>query len=111
MHPRKARRHQGRGAAANGAVLCSRRRTVCPLVFKQLVGRQRGLHETERSVPLPPWREACHPFTRARPAAINAIKGRLAEPLPMMMWCAAAGAQFVRSFSSSWSADKPQCRG
>ena len=23
----------------------------------------------------------------------------------MMMWCAAAGAQFVRSFSSSWSAE------
>ena len=29
----------------------------------------------------------------------------------MMPWCAAANAQFVRSFSSSWSADKPQCRG
>ena len=28
------------GAAANAAVVCSRRRTVCPLIFKQLVGRQ-----------------------------------------------------------------------
>ena len=29
----------------------------------------------------------------------------------MMPWCAAEGVQFVRSFSSSWSTDKPQCCG
>ena len=42
MHPGKAccRHRATRGAAANAAVACRRRRTVCPLVFKQLVGRQ-----------------------------------------------------------------------
>ena len=29
----------------------------------------------------------------------------------MMPWCVAEGPQFVRSFSSNWSTDKPQCYG
>ena len=38
---RECRSHKAtRGAAANAAVVCRCSRTVCPLVFKQLVGRQ-----------------------------------------------------------------------
>ena len=39
MHPRKACHHHlaTPSAAANDAVVCHRRRTVCPLIFRQLV--------------------------------------------------------------------------
>ena len=41
MHPGKACRHHWatRGAVANAAVVCRSRRTICPLIFKQLSGR------------------------------------------------------------------------
>ena len=45
---------------------------------------------------------------RSRRAAAT---GRRVAPPPTLPWRAAATAQFVRSFSSIWSADKPQCRG
>ena len=113
MHPRKACRHHraSRGAAANDAATCSRRRTVCPLIFKQLVGSQAPVSRlayicAKRAAP--PWCETCHPCTSTRPAAIKAKGEELPQTLPLR---APAGAQFVHSFSSSWSADKPQCRG
>ena len=52
--------------------------------------------------PQPPCGEACHPSTRTE---------RIEAPPPSLLWRAVARAQFVRSFSSNWSADKPQCRG
>ena len=54
-----------------------------------------------RSVPLPPWGEACRPCILARRAAAT---GRVEAPPPTLLWCVAAGAQFVCSFSSNCSA-------
>ena len=52
MHPGKAcRRHRAtRGTAANAAVACRRQRTVCLLVFKQLVCRQAPVSQQARNI-------------------------------------------------------------
>ena len=64
MHPRKVCRNQGRGAATNAAATCFRRRTICPLIFKQLTasmrpceacrcrhGAMRAIHAPAQGVP------------------------------------------------------------
>ena len=69
---------------------------------------RRASEAAVRSMPVQLWGEACHPSTRTGRAAATR---RIEAPPPSLLRRAAADAQFVRSFSSNWSADKPQCRG
>ena len=62
----------------------------------------RGATAAVKSLPLLLWAEAYHPCAQERRAAAQA-------PAPTLPSSAAAGAQFVLSFSSNWSANKPQC--
>ena len=129
MHPRKARRNQGRETAANAAVTRSRQRR--DVIFTQppvratkwrvptAPGRRPpqfvrsfssswsankpqclGWHETVQSVPLPPWREACLPCTLARFASIKRRRDELPQNLLLR---APAGASLYTC--------KPQRRG
>ena len=111
-----------RGAVANAAVACRRWRIAWDSTpnFKQQVDKPwcRGIrhwcHEN--------WSHSKNVLDHSRRCAARraiyapvqrraAATGRLEAPPPTLPWCAAAGAQFVRSFWSNWSADKPQCSG